>query len=476
MKMPKRLMSATFVAMLLANAFAPVAFAQQAAEFDPNNVLNDALLRKYDAMSLADIKLFLSQKGGLGNTFDIDPNDGLLKSGSQLIYDASQRYHVNPQYLLALIQKESSSVETDVPSKKQLEWATGYALCDGCYKSSSLAQKYRGFAKQVDAGAGWIDWYFKTAADQSRTAGGTYDLGNAKVTPQNLATAALYSYTPHIHGNLLLWTIWNRWFGDGSAGLEMPDGSLVRDGRTGAIALVQGGKFRPITNVSVMETRFAGRAPVVLDHGAFLAFLERSGGSPVKFSDYSIVRTETGAMFLLDGNAKRRIVSPQVFAAVGFNPEEVEDASTADVADYVDGDPIVSGEDVAAGQLLQDAKTGGVYYVASGVKHPLYDKALLSVNFPGLSIKRVAPAELAAVLTGTPVTLDDGALVKAANDPTVYVISGGKKRVIPSENVFLTLGYSWSSVKTVSPKLLALHPTGDVIAFQLAAAAPTTAQ
>jgi hypothetical protein len=458
-------MSAIVIITTLLAVLPPVT-AVRAADFDPNNVLDDAVLRQSDTMSYQDVRAFLMSKGGLDGEYDVDPDDGLLKSASQIIYDASQRYRVNPQYLLALIQKESSAVETDAPTQKQLDWATGYALCDGCGKSAPLAQKYKGFARQVDAGAAWIDWYFKNASTQSLASGGTYALDDANVTPENLATAALYSYTPHIHGNLLLWTIWNRWFGDGSAGPQLPDGTLARDAKTGAVALVEAGLFRPIANLSVMQTRFAGRSPVVIDHDAYVAFMAQSPGTPVKFSDYSLVRTETGATYLLDGNYKRLIVSPQVFAEIGFNPEEVQDVQGADVADYVDGDPITSADADPEGQLLQDKKTGGVYYVTDGMKHPLLDKALLSADFSGRAITPASPAVLAGLVTGDPETLADGVLVKTKNDPTVYVISGGKKRVIPSENVFLSLGYQWSSVVTVSAKLLALHPTGDPITFE----------
>ena len=182
-----------------------------AAEFNPEHIISDSAMRDSSTMDLVGIRQFLVAKGGLNGEFDIDPIDGILKNGSQLIYDAAQRYKVNPQYILALLQKESSIVETGRPTAQQRDWAAGYALCDGCNRNAPLPRKYKGLGKQIDAGAGWMDWYLKNAATLGKLqAGQTRVTDGAQLTPSNLATAALYSYTPHAHGNRLLWSIMQR--------------------------------------------------------------------------------------------------------------------------------------------------------------------------------------------------------------------------------------------------------------------------
>jgi hypothetical protein len=439
----------------------------QAAVFNPHYLLSDQELRDADAMTLADIQRFLDSRGGLGKTFDTDPGDGLLKGSAQLVYDAAQRYRVNPKYLLVLIQKESSAVESSSPTPKQLDWATGYALCDDCLRNSPLAIKYRGLAKQIDAGAGWIDWYFTNAMVKRFAVAPnvTASLDKFQVTPGNLATAALYNYTPHVSGNRLVWSIWNRWFGDGMLGVDFPDGTLVRNTKDGAVALIQGGKFRPLANKSVLDTRFAGRPLVDLNEYDFSA-LQRAGAGPaVRFADLSLVRVTDGTVYLLVGDKKRRIVSPEAFRAIGFNPEEVEDAVLADIADYADGEPIEAAESAPAGRLVQDPRTGGVYSVDAGMKHPILDRVVLAVNFPGRPIERGTVAELNALPTGAPVPLADGILVKSKDDPTVYAITDGEKRPIPTEAVFYAFGYKWTDVRVVPAKLLALHTTGIPLGF-----------
>lgn len=456
--MPRPAAKLVFVigAVICCTLFSPLS--ALAAAFNPHFIISDDEMRNAEAMSFEEISSFLDKKGGLNSCFDVDAIDGLLKNTAQLVDDAAKRYHINPRYVLALIQKESSAVETARPTAQQTDWATGYSLCDGCYKQ----QKYRGLGKQIDYGAGWMDWYLTKAPTSPNMlqAGQTRTISRTRVTPVNLATAALYTYTPHLHGNRLLWSIWNRWFGGGTLP-RFPDGTLVRNEENGAVALIQGGKFRPIVSASVLQTRFKNSNIVDLNEYDFNGLQEASPGRPVKFTDYALVRTETGETFLLAGDSRRLIASTDVFSKIGFNPEEVEDVLAADLEDYADGPAITLTSSSPFGELLQNNVTGGVYYVQNGVKHPLWDKTLLASNFAGDKISPVDPTGLDALPSGDPVLFLDGTLVKAPDDPTVYVISNGQKRPIPSEVIFLGFGYRWDSVLTAVKKLLDRHPTGD---------------
>jgi hypothetical protein len=57
----------------------------------------------------------------------------------------------------------------------------------------------------------------------------------------------------------------------------------------------------------------------------------------------------------------------------------------------------------------------------------------------------------------------DGALVKSPNNPTVYLISLGKKHGFSSENTFRTLGFSFTKVLTVTAPELDKMGLGEVI-------------
>ncbi|KPJ85466.1 hypothetical protein AMJ57_02950 [Parcubacteria bacterium SG8_24] len=452
------------LAALVAVALAlPWSGIRAAGVFNPNYIISDEEIRDHQAMGYADIVMFLAERGGLNTCFDADAADGLLKSSAQLIDDAARRYRINPKYIMAVLQKESGIVEAAEPTQRQLDWAAGYALCDGCSRNSALAQKYKGFGKQVDVAAGWMDWYMTNAEELRylKQPGETYTISNTQVTPINLATAGLYNYTPHLHGNKLLWSIWNRWFGDGPLNITYPEGTLVKNIESGAYAVIQASKFRPILNESVLTTRFVAGNAIELDDISFRLLESANPGRPVRFPDYALVRTENGETFLLVGDEKRRITSQEAFAKIGFNPEEVEEVLADDLLDYREGGPLGLDLPYPIGRLVQDTTTGGVYYAESGVKHPIWDRSILQANFTVQEIHPLSPETLAGLTDGEPVRFRDGTLIKAPDHPRVYVIADGMKRVIPSEEVFLGYGYGWHNILTATERALTLHETGD---------------
>lgn len=458
----------------------------QAASFNPQLIMTDEEMRDVNAMSFMDIYRFLDEKGGMnaiyletpdycdkGKPEGYDPltqSIPMVKGPAQMIHDAAQCYGINPKYILALLQKESGIVETRVPTQNQMDWAVGYALCDGCYKSSALAQKYKGLGRQIDVGAGWMDWFFENVSKFANNPGSsykvpgmTYTISGQQITPMNVTTAALYSYTPHVGddrtgGNKSLWRIWQRWWGPGYT-LALPEGSLIRNLKTGAVALVQNGAYRPIASPSVLATRFASANIIDLGPEDFDGFFSKNPGKPVAFPDQALVRTEVGETYLLIGGTKR-LISEDVFRSIGFNPEEVEATLAADIDDYRSGAPVTLDDAFPGGALVQDTATGGVYYAEGGQRHPILDAGVLRANFPGKPLVAMSPAELEKIPRGEPVVLHDGVLVKGPDDPTVYVIAGGLKRPIPSEDVFFGYGYQFSNVVTVSERTLLLHALG----------------
>jgi len=461
--MKKTFQKTTVATVLLSLILVAIPLPSSGVAFNPNYIMSDDEMRDAYAMSFREIYDFLEQKGGLNKQFAADADDGLLKGTAQLIDDAAKRYSINPKYVLVVLQKESGIVETAEPTEKQLDWAAGYALCDGCYKSSELAQKYKGFANQIDAAAGWMDWYMSNAPEltylkQPRV---TYTISNKDVTPANLATAGMYNYTPHLHGNKLFYNIWQRWWGEGVGEIMFPDGTLIMNEETGAHAVIQGGKFRPIVSQSVLESRFGNRAPVVLGEYEFRALEEANPGKPLSFPDLSIVSDEHGVIYLLIGDERRPIASDEVFREIGFNPEEVEEVMLEDIEDYELGMMITLESAYPLGQLIQDSVTGGVWYVENGVRHAIWDRAILDARFGERSIIPAGPEELVEYEIGEPVTFPEGTLAKSPEDPAVFVISDGFRRRIPSEEVFLGYGYQWTSIVTCNNKALALHPMGE---------------
>jgi hypothetical protein len=204
-----------------------------------DHLMDDVVMEDSNSMTAQDIQKFLTQEGsGLAVFSDIENcgsssgahysyyaayySCGQSRSAAQIISDAGRAYGINPQVILATLQKEQSLVTTPNPVAGQLTFAMGY----GCPDSGGCS--YPGFFNQVDNAT----WQFKTDMElgggnnwwgytpASYPCGGatnyyspgllagnnvTFKDGSgtayAKFVLSNMSTATLYCYTPHAYNN-----------------------------------------------------------------------------------------------------------------------------------------------------------------------------------------------------------------------------------------------------------------------------------
>ena len=112
------------------------------------------------------------------------------------------------------------------------------------------------------------------------------------------------------------------------------------------------------------------------------------------------------------------------------------------------------------GTLIQGNATA-VYLLEGGKKRPFpLAEVFLSYGYKWSAITSVSAAELTCYATGAVMTFKEGTLVKASGGATVYQIEAGKKRPFTSGTVFLSYGYSWTAVIETDSKYLQSYPTG----------------
>jgi hypothetical protein len=167
-----------------------------AAKADMNRLLNDNDISGGAGVTVAKVQAFLNKKGGPLKGYR-DPAFG-NQTAAQIIVEQSRASNINPVYMLARIQTESSLVSGG--STSNIPKATGCGCPDGggcgaAYRGfgkqvQCAAQKFRGYLRDLDAGrptvSGWKPGVAKNTLDPCR------------VVPQNKATAALYTYTPWV--------------------------------------------------------------------------------------------------------------------------------------------------------------------------------------------------------------------------------------------------------------------------------------
>ena len=440
-----------FIIVLLASIVPWPAFALTA--YNPNNIISDAEFFDTHTMTLSDIQKFLEKKGSSLATYStISKSDGQMHKASEIIYNAAITNGISPQVLLVLLQKEQSLIENPTPTQYNYDWATGFARCDSCTADDPRLAVYKGFANQVEKAAWRKRYYTTNPFEFTFRAGETRTVDGMSVTPINSATAALYNYTPHIHGNYSFWKLFARYFGK-----VLPDGMVVQVKGTDNIWLIQQGKKRLFASAGAFLSRYSTGQVVLVGQSDLDTYPD---ADPIKFPQYSLLKSPKGAIFLLVDDKKFGITSKAIFKAIGFNPDEVVKASDKELTDIPTGGFITSADANPMGELDQDSKTGGIFYVKGGIRYPILEKGVLSANFPYRKITRVKSVELDKLPKGDPVKYYDGSLVTIGGDNPIYVISNGEKRPIASKEIFDALGFKKENVYTGTLATLSLHPDG----------------
>jgi len=453
------------------------------ADFDPNFIISDEDMLDASAMSLEEIKAFLQSKNSYLSNYSTMNCDGQIKTAAEIIYEAANNYDcegitlsdkptlaekkqkckpvtINPKMLLVLLQKEQSLIEDSEPTQRQLDWAVGY----GCFDGQACNTRWQGLGKQLNSASLQFYDYVTRPNAYTYQAGKTYTVSNTGSTtsiikPVNNATAALYNYTPHVYnGNYNFHKLWGKYFT-----ISYPNGSLLQAAGEPGVWLIRNGQKSPFTTKGALTSRYDLNKIIMVSKTDLDAYPK---GAPIKFPQYSLVRSPSGSIYLLIDDKKRLIENENVFKQIGYNPEEVFDASWEDINSYTLGTPITASSTYITGALLQDKKTGGVYYVEDGIKAPLWDASLLKTKFKKMAVVPVESAKLDSYQTTSPVLFNDGEILKSSASPAVYIIENGKKRPFISGQVFEDLGYKWENIITVSPKLLALYDLGEDISIK----------
>jgi hypothetical protein len=143
---------------------------------------------------------------------------GQNASAAQIIYAASQAYDINPQVIMATLQKEQSLITTPNPTASQLNCAMGYLSCSGdtgfFYQVDNATWQFR---MDMDLGSGIDYWGYTPSSYPCNGATSLYSAplkagqnvtfhdngGTAynNITLADMSTATLYCYTPYVYNN-----------------------------------------------------------------------------------------------------------------------------------------------------------------------------------------------------------------------------------------------------------------------------------
>jgi hypothetical protein len=227
-----------------------------ARNFDPGRIIDDGVFYNPGTMGPGDIQAFIDSKESCAPTAG---NPGCLESyrsdtpykpanancsefaagsneiASAIIFRAAQACGVNPQVILATLEKEQGLVTSNNPNAGKYRIAMGY----GCPDTAACDTAYYGFGNQVIAAARQFKRYVAPGNTFRYKAGQVNVIqwhpnaacGASEVYIANNATAALYNYTPYrpnqaalnnlgglgdgcsSYGNRNFWKFFTDWFG-----------------------------------------------------------------------------------------------------------------------------------------------------------------------------------------------------------------------------------------------------------------------
>lgn len=456
----------------------------EAASFNPNLIIATSDMTNAQGFDTGQILTFLRRQGGF---LAGDPQY------ADAIARAAAANGIAPQFLLAHIQKESSLIDDPSPSQHRIDYALGY----GCADNGACDPGARGFTKQIQLAAkafrGYLDglrtreitisgWRVGTAKragaalDRSNPLDSGWEAINGQpvyVTPQNDATAALYTYTPwvgghtqvvngterSVGGNALFWSIWNRYFRR-----IYPDGSLLRISGTTDVWLIQHGERRRFSSQLAFLSSYDPSRVITVRREDVEFF---SVGAAIQFANFSLLRAPNGGVYLLANGKKRPIESPTVFRAIGFNPDEVIRVTWNDLAPYPDGEKItaaVAGK--PQGTLYRIRETGGVFWLdEENIQHPILTPEILRARFPYTHAQVIRAAAASRYSTGDPLPFPDGVLVASKQTKKIFVISNGQRRPIANMQTFRAYGFRMKNVIQTSDRALTIHPLGETLSF-----------
>ncbi|MGX5695903.1 hypothetical protein ACWKWP_06865 [Agromyces soli] len=328
-------------------ADAPPAEAAVPSEFDPGNIISDALFFDGQAMSAGQVQAFLDSQvpscragytclknyvqstpyraaeAGRCDAYGGAPNE----SAATIIYRVGVVCGVSQKVMLVLLQKEQGLITDDWPTERQYRSATGY----GCPDTSDCDSTYYGFFNQVYMAALQFKRYAANPTGWRHVAGRTVNVlfhpnaacGSSPVYIQNQATAGLYNYTPYqpnaaalanlygtgdgcsAYGNRNFWRMYTDWFGStkGSA--------LVRTASNPTVYLIVGKMRHAVPDLAMLQALYPIGGVTYVSQSYIDGF---ENGPRLG----RIVRSPAGKVYFLDAGAKLQFMTCTDVIAFGI--------------------------------------------------------------------------------------------------------------------------------------------------------------
>lgn len=403
---------------------------------------------------------------------DPRPNLGRRRTAAELIWDASQASGLNPQIILVTMNKEQGLIGNSFDDSR-LQRALNHAMGFDCPDSSGCGNLFPGFYYQLfgnlDVNGNRYIGSAKSLMKSFNTPGGRGPsvngvvakvgdsislsntignyigvLANQIVTLGNLATAALYRYTPHVfNGNYNFWKFFTAWF-------KYPNGTLVKTLQSDAVYIIQDGALHQVPAFVARERGLNLNQVITASPTEINSYPSGAIYGP---SDNTIVTSKNNYFVFLDG--VMHPASSFVLKQRKLDPTKNLAISDADIALFQPGSQLTPSD----GTVVRGEKGPNVYLVQNGVLK-LYTPFTFRQHGVAKLVETIPDSEVASYPKLGYVIPLNGTLIKSAQSSDVYLVSQSLRLPLTSE-LFKNRGFKTKDIVTITnDALIASIPLG----------------
>lgn len=245
------------------------------------------------------------------------------------------------------------------------------------------------------------------------------------------------------------------------------DGKLVTSLGVG-IYLVENGQKRPFPSEFTFLSNSFKFSDVVSISSAEISLIPN--GTVMTYNphyrDGRLVTSLNKGIFLVEDGLKRPFPSEFVFLSNSYKFSDVLTISSTEMSQIPGGEAMTYNVHYRDGKLVTSPSLG-VYLVENGTKRAFPSELIfLSNQYKFSNVTSIGANEISAIPAGEVMTYNvhyrDGKLI-ISSSKGIYLVEDGLKRPFPSEEIFLSYSYSWSSAINVSDTEMSLIPDGTAM-------------
>lgn len=249
--------------------------------------------------------------------------------------------------------------------------------------------------------------------------------------------------------------------GNSLTSLTHVDGTIIKTSSGPEVYLLENGQKRHIPSPEVFNSWFGWGDVIIVSSSEMDSYVT---GSNLFFRPGTLIKTSGDPkVYLVDGGNKRHIVSPEIFAGLGYQWTNIVLISSSEEDKYNRSDDLSSVGSHLNGTLVKAEDAPEVYLLDGGKKRHIPNPEVFFSRYRWGEIVLISAGEMSNYADGDRIGFRPGSLARAANQPQVYVITDTAKRHISSPSIFSLLGYRWERIILTTESELNNYTTGETL-------------